>query len=240
MNGLGMAEARRRSGSGFLLFLLLLAVVWLGLSRGWLEVPPRWNPWQPLDVREPPNLLSAFKLRLLRDDPLLCRQALASSRLRFERVPDSVPAPGCPLRNSVRLRSNELALGTDFLASCPLAVAFALFDEHGLQPAAEEVYGQPVVRIEHFGSFACRNIGSSDRRSQHASANALDIAGFRLRDGTRITLARDWNGSDKEQRFLRQVRDAACGPFNVVLGPDYNAAHHDHLHLDMGPARICR
>lgn len=235
-----MSEARSGSARGFLLFLLLLVLAAAAWWRGWVEVPPRWNPWAPLDLREAPNLLTGFKLSRLREDPQLCLQALETSQLRFEPVADRVPAPGCPLTNSVRLRSGELALGSDFLASCPLAAAFALFERHGLQPAAQEVYGQPVVRIEHYGSFACRNIGGSSRRSQHASANALDIAGFRLRDGTRITLARDWHGSEREQRFLRQVRDAACGPFNAVLGPDYNAAHHDHLHLDMGSFRICR
>lgn len=119
-------------------------------------------------------------------------------------------------------------------------MAFAIFEHHGLQPAAQAVYGQPVVGIEHYGSYACRNIAGSQRRSQHATANALDIAGFRLADGRRITLARDWNGDEREQRFLRLVREAACKPFNTVLGPEYNAAHRDHLHLDMGRARICR
>lgn len=27
---------------------------------------------------------------------------------------------------------------------------------------------------------------------------------------------------------------------NTVLGPDYNAAHHDHFHLDMGLWQVCR
>jgi hypothetical protein len=26
----------------------------------------------------------------------------------------------------------------------------------------------------------------------------------------------------------------------VVLGPDYNAAHRNHFHLDMGPWWVCR
>lgn len=236
-----MPDASSGSARGFLLFMLLLTLAAAAWLRGWVELPPRWNPWAPMDLGEPPNFLSGFKLSRLRDDPQRCLQALETSQLRFEPVADSLPAPGCPLNNSVRLQGGgELALGRDFLASCPLAAAFALFERHGLQPAAQQVYGQPVERIEHYGSFACRNIGGSTRRSQHASANALDIAGFRLRDGTRITLARDWKGSERERRFLRQVRDAACGPFNAVLGPDYNAAHQDHLHLDMGSFRICR
>jgi hypothetical protein len=119
-------------------------------------------------------------------------------------------------------------------------VAYALFERNGLQPSAQAVFGQPVTRIEHFGSFACRNIAGSTRRSQHASANAFDIAGFRLRDGRRITVARDWKGDDDAARFLRLVHDAACSSFNTTLGPQYNAAHHDHFHVDMGLYRMCR
>jgi hypothetical protein len=26
----------------------------------------------------------------------------------------------------------------------------------------------------------------------------------------------------------------------VVLGPEYNAAHHDHFHLDRGPLMRCK
>lgn len=225
----------------FLLFLLFAASLGLAaIARGWVDVPPRFNPWAPLDLRDTPNLLTPFKLHRAQQEPALCQAALATSDLRFAAVADSLPEPDCPIENSVRIRGGEVAFSASFLATCRLAAAYALFEHHGLQPAAQAVYGQPVARIEHFGSFACRNIGSGSRRSQHASANALDIAGFRLEDGTRITVARDWSGSEREQRFLREVRKAACRFFNTTLGPDYNAAHHDHFHLDMGRARICR
>jgi len=231
------AQGRARP---WLLFLLLLALLGLCLGRGWLELPPAWNPWMPLDVQAPPNLMTPLKLRLVREDPARCTAALATSALRWEPVEDRDHGDGCVLSNSVRLRGGPLQLGESFLATCQLAVAFAIFEHHGLQPAAQAVYGQPVVGIEHYGSYACRNIAGSQRRSQHATANALRIAGFRLADGRRITLARAWNGDEREQRFLRLVREAACKPFNTVLGPEYNAAHRDHLHLDMGRARICR
>ena len=76
--------------------------------------------------------------------------------------------------------------------------------------------------------------------SQHATANAIDVAGFRLADGRRITLTGGWDGKPAEQAFLRDLRDGACGLFKGVLSPDYNAAHHDHFHLDMGPFGVCR
>lgn len=102
------------------------------------------------------------------------------------------------------------------------------------------MFGQPVARVEHLGSFACRNIGTSQRRSQHAYANALDIAGFQLTDGRRISVARDWSGQGDAARFLHRAHQAACDTFHVTLGPDYNAAHRDHFHLDMGLFRQCR
>lgn len=228
------------AGRFFLLLMLLASGVALAISRGWLEIPPAYNPWAPLDLKQPPNLLTGFKLRRLQAEPRLCEAALRTSALRFSRVADSLPQADCPIENAVRIQASEARFNGSFVATCQLAAVYALFERHGLQPAAQAVYGRPVVRIDHYGSFACRNIGSSNRRSQHASANALDIAGFHLSDGTRVTLARDWQGSEQEQRFLREVRNAACHFFNVTLGPDYNTAHRDHFHLDMGRARICR
>lgn len=224
----------------WLLLLSALIGVPLAVYQGWLQVPPDWNPWAPLDVRRPPNLLTGYKLMRLQQEPELCRLALDSSVLRYTAVADSEPAAGCAVENAVRVQGAGVQFSSGFLASCKLAVAYALFEEHGLQPAAREVFGQPVARVEHLGSFACRNIGTSQRRSQHATANALDIAGFRLKDGRRISVARDWGGEGKEALFLRRVRDAACDSFNVTLGPDYNAAHRDHFHLDMGLFRMCR
>lgn len=228
---------------GWLLgFALALAGLALAVQQQWLEVPGRWNPWAPLDVRDEPNLLTRYKLWRLHDNVELCRLALQSSDLKVQPMADSEPAAGCPLQNVWRVQAAEVKLSSSFLASCPLAVSFALFERHSLQPAAQAIYGQPVVGVEHLGSFACRNIyGRADaRRSQHATANALDIAALRLGDGRRIVVAKDWNGQGDAARFLRTVRDGACSHFDGVLGPDYNRAHHDHFHLDLGGWQICR
>lgn len=227
---------------GRLLFLSLLlgAALLVALWRGWLEVAPRYNPWAPLDVRETPNLLTPFKLWRLGDDRELCDLALATSGLRFTRLADSAPHPGCPVENAVRIQGANVGLSSSFMATCPLAVSFALFERHGLQPAAQAVFGQPVSRVEHVGSFACRSIAGSQRPSQHSYANALDMVGFRLRDGQHISVLRDWPAEGDKARFLRLVQEAACDSFNVTLGPEYNAAHRDHFHVDMGMWRMCR
>ncbi|AUA34203.1 extensin family protein [Pseudomonas sp. SGAir0191] len=225
--------------------LALLGVLVLAAVQAWhlgWRPPAQWNPLAPLDVSQPPNWLTGFKLKRLRDDPALCQQALQSSQLRYRAQADSPASAKCPLSNVWRIEGGQARLSSSFLASCPLAVAYALFERHGLQPVAQRVLGQPVVQVDHLGSFACRNVYNrkAGRLSQHASANALDIAGFRLRDGQRIVLARDWQGSGDKAVFLREVRQAACEHFSTVLGPEYNAAHRDHFHVDMGRWQVCR
>ena len=223
------------------LWLLIIGTAAVGVWRDWISLPPQWNPWAPLDVKAEPNFLTRYKLMRLREDSTLCDQALSSSGLRVARQADS-PGAKCPLTGALRVQGGEVALSSSFLASCRLAVSFALFERHALQPAAHAVYGQSVTRVDHLGSFACRNVYGREngRRSQHASANALDIAGFRLADGRSINVLKDWPKDNLEARFLRQVREGACDMFSVVLSPDYNAAHRDHFHLDVGPWWVCR
>ncbi|MDP9708702.1 UNVERIFIED_ORG: hypothetical protein J2X80_000767 [Pseudomonas fluorescens] len=221
--------------------LLIIGGGLIGVWRGWLDVPPQWNPWAPLDVQATPNWLTGYKLMRLRSDPLLCQQALGSSGLRVSPQADS-PDAKCPLISALRVQGGGVGLSSSFLASCPLAVAFAMFERHTLQPAAQQVYGQSVARVDHLGSFACRNVYNreSGALSRHASADALDIAGFRLADGRAISVLKDWPKQNQDAQFLRQVRDGACEVFSVVLSPDYNAAHRNHFHVDVGRWSVCR
>ena len=97
--------------------------------------------------------------------------------------------------------------------------------------------------MRHLGTYNCRDVNhaAAGRRSQHATANAIDIAYLVLRDGHEVAISRHWSRDDiSGGTFLRGVRDGACRWFNAVLGPEYNAAHADHLHLDMGPWHTCR
>ena len=222
---------------------LLLAMGGAAVSvwRGWLEVPPQWNPWAPLDIKAAPNWLTGYKLMRLRSDPELCAQALSSSDLRVSPQADS-PGAKCPLIGALRVQGGEVALSSSFIASCPLAVAYAMFEPHTLQPAAQSLYRQKIARVDHLGSFACRNVYNreSGALSRHASADALDIAGFRLADGRTISVLKDWPRQNQDAEFLRQLRDGACESFSVVLSPDYNAAHRNHFHVDVGRWSVCR
>ena len=97
-------------------------------------------------------------------------------------------------------------------------------------------------------SYSCRDSVGSDtvRMSEHGFSNALDVTGFVLGNGRDVTVEGDWSPQDTgEGRFLRFAHDAACSRFATTLGPEANAEHHDHFHIDMGchgdacQARLC-
>jgi len=122
----------------------------------------------------------------------------------------------------------------------PLAESFAGWARYGVDRAARQILGSPLVRIETMGSYSCRNVAGSGRLSAHARAEAIDVSAFVLADGRRIGVLNDWNGGSAEKKFLRVIHDSACKRFGTVLGPNYNAAHHNHFHLELGDGRFCR
>ena len=228
----------------------LVAGAW-GVWRGAIEVPPRFNPWAPLDVLAPPDWLTGFKLMRARRDPSRCMAALTQTGMQFDAVPDRVTGPGCGFENAVRLRAAPVRFGAPLALSCPMALSFFLWERHALQPAAQAHFGQRVTGVEHLGSYACRNINRGDgavpgaSRSRHATADALDVTALVLADGRRITVQNRWNppatDSDRASHLLlRNAYDTACRYFDGVLGPDYNAAHRDHFHLETGGYSMCR
>src|SRR5690606_16905389 len=109
--------------------------------------------------------------------------------------------------NAVRVQRTQLAVGQAFALSCPAAVSLALWERHVVQPEAERLLGARVARLEHYGSYACRNVYGREgaRRSRHATADALDVAGFVLADGRRITVARHWQAEDARAQYLHAV-----------------------------------
>ena len=90
------------------------------------------------------------------------------------------------------------------------------------------------------GSYSCRNVAGTARRSAHSRAEAIDVSAFVLADGRRVSVLSGWNASRGEREFLRVVHKSACKRFGTVLGPDYNRAHHDHFHLEYGKGNYCR
>src|SRR3546814_7905557 len=66
-------------------------------------------------------------------------------------------------------------------------------------------YTTPFRAIESFGSYACRPVNNQigGRLSEHARANAADIAAFVLADGRRITVQRSEEHTSELQSLMR-------------------------------------
>lgn len=232
---------RRRIPWRRLLLLVALALYWWRPPDLPRLFPGAFRAVAPLDARAPPDRLTRTKLDRLQRDPLACLDALTRARGAWRPLPDRDFGAGCAQRNAVSVRRLGARV-EPFVLSCRAALSLALWETHVVQPAAQRHFASGVARIEHFGSYACRNVyGRADgARSRHATADAVDIAGFVLEDGRRVRVAADWNRGDAAARFLRDVHAGGCRWFDGALGPDYNAAHADHFHFDRGGWRACR
>lgn len=168
-----------------------------------------------------------------------CLSALKSRALKAE--PIVFPAQGeCVIDTPVRARDLGLALAPPATMGCGLADRLYEFDLAVIQPAARRHFGVGAVKLLDFGAFACRPESSGRNRvSQHGLGRAIDVAGFVLADGTKISVESDWGDDGERGAFIHEVARRACDYFSVVLTPDSNADHRNHLHLDVGPDRLC-
>ena len=92
-----------------------------------------------------------------------------------------------------------------------------------------------MVEIKQISAYSCRGMvgAGTNHISEHAFGNALDIAAFTLADGRKISVQHGWRGTPEEQGFLHDVQLYACDTFVTVLAPGYNAAHYNHIHVDL-------
>lgn len=223
----------------YILFALVVMVTGFAVYP-WLQsqLPARYNPFAPLSVSDPPNFITQYKLKRLSNNHDACMAVLESAKaeglLNFQNVGNS--RGQCPLTGAVRVQNfGKVSLSSSFLASCPLAVSTTMFVAQAAAPSAERVFKQKLLRIDHLGSFACRNVyhRAEGRLSEHASADALDVAGFRISGGENITVAAGWKREGNPSNFLHEVFKEGCPFFGNIIGPDYNAAHANHFHLGM-------
>lgn len=242
-----------------LMWELALAVC-AGFALLNLFAPEQDLPWKPLDLNRPIGQATASKVadfelpRTAAAEEIAatteaCMAVLREAGVQVERAPDRDDGGFCVVRGAVRITGGDVTPLSPggLVMQCPLAVRYVIWDRQVLQPAAREILGSPAARVENYGTYSCRRIYGRDdpsvRPSEHARANALDVAAVRLEDGRTISVAQDWSGegpiAEERARFMKRLRDGACRVFSTVLTPDYNAAHNDHLHLDGAPRGLC-
>ncbi|WHO40360.1 extensin family protein [Sphingobium sp. AP49] len=230
------------------IFAVILGLLWTGYAL--LRQRPQDLPWTKLDLAQPVGLFTGRKLAALTGDRAQCLALLEQAGVAYTPMQRGGGEGQCGYADAVRLKGERGAIGLSpagVAPSCPVAAALRVWEWQVVQPAAQRLFGQPVRSITHFGSYSCRRMygRSQGDFSEHATADAIDISGFTLADGRRISVIGDWKGQGKDAAFLHAVRDGACGLFSTVLSPDYNAAHRDHFHLDQAERgatgwRACR
>lgn len=213
-------------------------------------VPPQHLFWKPLDTNRPLGFASKQQLFALNLKPSQTCMNLVRDTEGYQTVVADPKRPSSGTGKGVcGWDVARVVYGTEEVAfapgesnmQCPLSVAVFLWQREVNQLAIKH-FDQKLAKIHHYGSYSCRRQrgNRSGQWSEHAFANAWDVAGFELQDGTLIQILRDWDGDRKKANFLRETRSAACKIFRVTLSPDYNEAHRDHFHLDMGPGKSCR
>ena len=163
--------------------------------------------------------------------------------------PNEPPECGAlrPFAMSAAARGS-VALRPQALLRCPMVPAVDHWVEHVVLPAARFHLGVPVVELKIAASYSCRPMNNAHgaRLSEHGHANALDVSAFVLANGQAVSVKTGWWGAYAERSFLRAVHRGGCGVFTTVLGPDYDAHHRDHFHLDLarrgpdGEGRTCK
>lgn len=224
------------------IFLLAVAggmTVILAARAGLIDLPRRYDPFAVPDLDETPHWLTSTQLKLIDLEPANCQVALSRTGLPAQFRPTQGAGTNCERAATVQLSRLSRAKLRPEDTRCAIAARMYMWERHVIQPAAMRFFSEPVTEILHFGSYSCRTIAGSRFMSEHAKANAFDISGFRLKSGRQVSVLKDWPNRSNEQKFLHVVRDGACDYFNLVLSPDYNAAHADHFHVDMGWARRC-
>lgn len=129
-----------------------------------------------------------------------------------------------------------IAITGGALMRCDTARHLAHWLRDFVKPASASLPGQPkLTTLEPGTTYQCRaTIGTSgENLSEHAFGNALDIAAFGFETGPRVVIEPRDDTGDMTEAFQRAVRSTACLHFTTVLGPGANAAHDDHLHLDI-------
>lgn len=204
------------------------------------EEPETVEPTEASPPPPPPDPRSAMRpdpSGKLPKEEAACRLRLAELDATFETRAAEFDPDGCSMPYPLVVKT--LGAGVDLRPeaemNCAMAEAAARFARDVISPAAERRYGQKLKSISHVSAYVCRTRNGSQKLSEHAFGNALDIASFTLSDGAAISAA--LHPDAKAAGFLGELRNTACGPFKTVLGPGSDSDHAEHIHLDLAPRR---
>lgn len=186
--------------------LVVYAVVWMTGSAPALagapdeiEIPLR-KPDAPKPV---PDVWSAEEIGAAR---LKCAALLSKITAEYETL-DPIKKGVCgdpaPLKVSALGKDeNRVEIVPPAIMNCAMAAKLAKWLTTKVQPSAKMILKSKIVRIRNIASYACRRrYGNPNKRmSEHAYANALDIAGFETASNKTLTLLNDWGVTKRDMK----------------------------------------
>lgn len=239
---------------------LIAATGLAGADQAWSgEVQPLSTQLPPPRPASLPKPVSAPSAKAPEEKPIVATQdsacmrmlaGVAGNRIRPAAAAAKPEAEGCRVDDPVVVEAlavrtadgpGQVKLLPPPTVSCELARAVSLWLDTSLQPLARGAFGQELTALRVGGGHECRrrNRQTQGQLSEHATGKALDIFAFQLgeeKQGGVAVLVERPNGLE-QTRFLDGVRQSACGAFMTVLGPGSDAAHANHLHVDIQQRR---
>jgi hypothetical protein len=153
---------------------------------------------------------------------------------------------GCGIRQPLEVQQigygrHSLKLSRKVLLNCEMVRALEDWFSQSVSPTAATTVKSRVVKLHTGPGYVCRTRNSKRgaKISEHGFGNAFDIVGMTLENGDYVSVEKNWPGRSKlairrNARFLRDIRQGACGIFSTVLTPDGDKFHQDHMHFDLG------
>jgi hypothetical protein len=173
-----------------------------------------------------------------------CLENLARLGVRFEPRPPIVEG-ACSVASPLLVSGlpDGLAVSPPALMTCPAAEGLARWVMDIVLAEADRHFGTAPTKVLIGTAYECRDQRSGGKLSEHAFANGVDVMGFEFHKRAPLVIGTHPQASP-EDAFQSAIRKGACAAFTTVLGPGSDAAHGDHLHLDMrgrrGGYRICQ
>jgi hypothetical protein len=151
-------------------------------------------PAPPPDVWKPEEIAAGLRQ---------CLQLLVPAHVEVG-IQEPMKRGQCGTPVPVLLRSAGVTDKVDFPTApqmnCRLAARLSEWVDKVLQPVAQEVLGSRIKRIVGASSYSCRNIYNDPKLtlSEHATGNAVDIAGFVTADGRTILVSKTWGPTERD------------------------------------------
>lgn len=162
-------------------------------------------------AKAPPVTWSAEEISRAQED---CARLLIPIELVFEPLPPlRENACGAPVPILLKALGSkaQVRIQPPAKINCALAAKLSDWLTKSVQPLAKKILNSPISEIHNVASYACRNRYNdpSKRLSEHALANALDVAAFKTADGKWIRILDYWGLTERDLLARAQAKAEA-------------------------------